>query len=123
MKHLIAPGFLMVGMTFHGLAAADSRIDHFEGESSATLAEAVANFSAYNGKLAALLAQPALSPTDLGIVHQLTYTLENALEKINQDLEALAETLEEVHLASEKSDAEGVRTHGRKEFRSSVVNR
>ena len=45
-------------------------------------------------------------------VHELTYTLENALAKINDELGKLAVTLEEVHLASEKYDADAVRDHG-----------
>jgi hypothetical protein len=37
-------------------------------------------------------------------IHELTYTLENALGKLSEDLAKAAVDLEEVHLASEKLD-------------------
>ena len=85
-------------------AALADRADHFEGKPANTLAEAVANLSEYNNRLAAVLDQKVLSAQDMHTVHQLTYTLENALEKIHAELGDLAETLEDVHVASETSD-------------------
>ncbi len=95
------------------LAWAEERPEHFEGKPAETLEQAVANFSEYNAKLAELLAQEKLSPADLHKVHQLTYTLENALARINDEFDGLADTLEAVHLASESADAETVKTQGR----------
>jgi len=95
-----------------GIACADARPDHFKGEPAETFQEAVANFSAYNEKLAAILAKNTLEPADIVQIHELTYTLENALEKINEEFEDLADTLEEVHVASERLDAAQVRTQG-----------
>lgn len=86
--------------------------EHFEGEPSATLAEAVANFSKYNEELADLLAEGELSMRDIGEIHILTYNLENALEKISEEVEEMAEVLEEVHLGSEKGNVERVRSNG-----------
>lgn len=99
-------------LTLAGAAPASDDVEHYEGKSAETLEQAVANFSAYNGKLAAILEQKELTPQDLATVHQLTYTLENALERIKQDLSDLAETLEEIHLASERADAEAVSSNG-----------
>lgn len=93
-------------------ALADDRIEHFEGEPSETLEEAVKNFSEYNKKLAFILEKDGLTNQDIVEVHQLTYTLENALAKINDEMEELAETLEELHLASEKADGEKVKNKG-----------
>lgn len=93
-------------------ASADERIEHFEGEPSETLEEAVKNFSEYNKKLASILEKDELTNQDIVKVHQLTYTLENALSKINDEMEELAETLEEIHLASEKVDTEKVKNKG-----------
>lgn len=45
-------------------------------------------------------------------IHELTYTLEEALKKIHTDLAEVAEVLEEVHLASEQADAETVKNSG-----------
>ena len=88
------------------------RADHFEGKSADTLAEAVANMSEYNEQLAAILAQEALSPQDMHNVHQLTYTLENALERIRAEVVELADVLETVHLASETADTDAVLESG-----------
>ncbi|WP_369412997.1 DUF6746 family protein [Halomonas alkalisoli] len=49
---------------------------------------------------------------DLGTIHELTYTLENALEKINEEVNTMAVTLEEVHLGSETGDFERVNSNG-----------
>jgi SMC interacting uncharacterized protein involved in chromosome segregation len=108
----------MLGLLFVALvlafssAAAEERIEHFKGLQPASLEEAVKNFSEYNEKLAAILQQAEISPADLGEIHQLTYTLENALEMINAEFTALAETLEEVHVASETADYETARRKG-----------
>lgn len=88
------------------------RADHFEGLPADTLEQAVANLSEYNRKLAALVAQDSLSPRDLHEVHQLTYTLENALEKLQDEVNTLVDVLEEVHVASETSDPETVKRQG-----------
>lgn len=93
-------------------AVADDRPDHFKGEPAPTLEAAVANFSTYNQQLAVLLSQDALSPQDLAKVHELSYSLENALEKIDTEVEAMAVTLEEVHQGSETNDPERVQENG-----------
>ena len=93
------------------MAKAES-VEHFKGESAESLEEAVTNFKRYNQRLENLLKQDLMSADDVTKVHQLTYTLENALAKINDELDKLAVKLEEVHLASEKYDADAVRDHG-----------
>ena len=93
------------------MAKAES-VEHFKGESAESLEEAVTNFKRYNQRLENLLKQDSMSADDVTKVHQLTYTLENALAKINDELDKLAVKLEEVHLASEKYDADAVRDHG-----------
>ena len=89
------------------LAHGDERVDHYEARESATLQEAVANFSEYNAKLAEVLAR-----SDFEEVHELTYTLENALAKIRDDLSGLADTLEALHLASEDHTLEETLANG-----------
>jgi hypothetical protein len=91
-------------------AQAEERPDHFKGLPANTLEEAVRNFSEYNHKLEAVLDQDTLTSRELFAIHELTYTLENALERINVELEALANILEEVHVASETADTETVRS-------------
>ncbi|MFO8153835.1 DUF6746 family protein [Thioalkalivibrio sp.] len=92
---------------------AEDRPDHFQGKPSETVEEALAVLNEHNPRLEALLAKDTLTPQEVGDVHQLTYTLENALETIANEHERVAELLEEVHLASEANDADTVRRSGR----------
>ena len=115
MKHLtvllVAP-VLALGLS--GAAHADERPDHFEGERAATLDEALAHLSTYNAQLQAILAKDELGPEDTAKIHELTYTLENALQKIESEVDAMAEALEEVHVASERFEVDTVRAQGRR---------
>ncbi|HRQ58715.1 MAG TPA: hypothetical protein PLN31_14975 [Azoarcus taiwanensis] len=92
--------------------ADDARYEHHKGLPAETLQQAVANFSDYNHRLEAILAG-AIDDNAMHDIHELTYTLENALEKINEEFAELAETLEELHQASERMDGDGVKKHGR----------
>lgn len=91
---------------------ADDRPGHFKGEPVDTLPEAVAQFSEYNDKLEAALAKGTLGPEDLHAIHMLTYSLENAIEKIDDAVDGLKDTLEHVHKASERNDPEVVQRQG-----------
>jgi len=110
MKRLSALITILVASCFINLAVAD-RIDHFKGKPADTLQEAVANFSEYNHKLEGIL-NGELTNEALTEIHELTYTLENALEKINEELTRLADTLEEVHVATEQYDPDVVLSKG-----------
>lgn len=111
-RHLTAGLFSLFLMMGAPLAQAD-RVAHFEGEAAATLEAALANLAKHNPRLAELIAQETLDPQSMHDVHQLTYTLENALETLRNELEAAAEALEAVHVASETSDPDTVRSEGR----------
>ena len=93
---------------------ADDKPDHFKGEPSRTLTEAMSNFSEYNRKLATLLAKDDLAPQDMHEIHVLTYTLENALQKIDDSVDQLEEMLEDVHKGSEHADPEKVKKQGKR---------
>lgn len=92
------------------VAAQDERPAHYSGEPADSMPQALANLAGYNARLQALLAEDEV---DLHTVHELTYTLENALQRIQADVAGAAEALEEVHLASEAADAETVKARGR----------
>lgn len=98
---------------------ATDRVEHFKGVPSPDLATAVKNFSEYNDLLAKEL-DGELTPQALAEIHQLTYTLELALEKIGDEVKALADTLEEIHVASETSEPEKLAEEGKKYMQ--VVN-
>lgn len=82
--------------------ASDDMPQHFKGQPSHTLEEAVKNFSEYNTKLSDILRKDELKPVDMGEIHQLTYTLENALDVIEDAIDNMEDNLEELHQASEK---------------------
>ncbi len=89
-------------------------VEHFQGKDAESLAQAVSNFNKGNQRLEKMLKQDSLSTADIAAIHELTYTLENALAKINTELDQLAVTLEEVHLGSEDNDAARVKKEGDK---------
>jgi hypothetical protein len=91
------------------MVSASERPAHFKGKEPATLTEAIALYAEHNKQLAVLIAKEKLTAEELFEVHQLTYTLENALQKMNSEMTDIAAVLEEVHLASEKNDSATVK--------------
>ncbi len=113
MKNLfVAAAISVMGFASVVNASGPGDVKHHEGKPANTLTEAVANFSEYNAKLEAILGG-AVTDNDMHDIHILTYTLENALGKINDELAELAQVLEELHLATERMDREAVLEHGR----------
>lgn len=90
---------------------ASERLAHFKGVPSTSLEEAVTHLADYNQRLADTLAQE-LTSERMAEVHMLSYTLENALKKIDEELQQIAATLEEVHIASETADPQTVKAQG-----------
>lgn len=109
-KNLVATIFSAL---FISSAVMASEPKHFKGEPSETLEKAVKNYSEYNQKLAIIMAKDTLKPADMAEIHQLTYTLENALKQIEKEIEIIENLLEDVHKASEKADYEKTLTQGR----------
>ena len=89
-----------LAMADDGKRIDQKRIDHFEGLPAETLPEALYHLQVYNAKLAAMLTA-GLSAEDMGNIHSMSYTMENALQTITEEVRALADTLEQVHLGSE----------------------
>jgi len=85
--------------------------EHFEGEPAETLEQAVANFSEFNRKLETLL-DGDLDPRTLHEIHKLTYTLENAVDRLDTELDEIAAMLEAVHVAAEQAERRTVREQG-----------
>jgi hypothetical protein len=110
--NLLRASLLTIAFGFALPVLADDRPQHFAGEPAESLEQALANFAEYNARIAAILEQDELDPTDLGRIHELTYTLENALERIDEEYDRLEEQLEELHLASEGADTDKARQLG-----------
>ena len=112
-KSLFAVAILSIGLWNLGAQASDHGVKHFKGVPSETYEQAVANLAEHNSKLTAIVAKESLTPKDMADIHQLTYTLENAIERIKEHLDMTAETLEDVHQASEKAQYDIARDQGR----------
>ncbi|MCK5771120.1 DUF6746 family protein [Algiphilus sp.] len=105
---LLIPAFALL-CAATAAQADDDRPEHFEGERSETIAEALTHLREYNAKLSTIIERDELTASEMTEIHQLSYTLENALARIEDEVEELAEVLEEVHIASEEMDRETVR--------------
>jgi phytoene dehydrogenase-like protein len=123
-KGVLAVTAFLWGVSVADATAADQRIDHYEAQSSESLQEALSNLQEYNETLQEILQKDELSQDDMVAVHELTYTLEVALERLRNDLGNAADTLEEVHVASETMEQDTVRKQGQRylEVLNEVLN-
>ncbi len=98
-----------------GVAQADEdqRYEHFKGQPAKNLDQALFNLANFNAKLEDIMAKDELTPNDMATIHQLSYTLENALQRLDEEVDTMQEVLEEVHLASESMDYETVQKQGK----------
>ena len=99
-------------LAFAGTAPA-AEVDHYSGKEAKTLEQAVSNLDEYNERLEQVLDKENLSAEDLHKVHKLSYTIENALKRIQRELGTMAGDLETMHLSSERGEADTARKHGR----------
>lgn len=122
MNKILSMAVLGVALLGSGTASAtDNRPAHFKGVASPDLVTALSNLTEYNQRLAEILKNKQLTPANMNDVHQLTYTLENALQRIEKEVEDMAEILERVHIASETAQPETVQTDGDKYLKAANV--
>lgn len=96
------------------IANAEEKNNHFPSLESHDVSTALCNIQAYNQKLAAITNKPNLTALDMVNIHELTYTLENAVNFLKVSLENVSVDLEEVHLASETLDPNTIKDSGEK---------
>lgn len=111
MKRVFSTLALTSALLLSDAGIAQERPDHFKGLDAPTLEVAVANLTSYNQKLKQRL-EGDITDKDMVAIHELTYTLENALETIANEVKHIADLLEEVHVASETFDANTIRKSG-----------
>ncbi len=111
MKKLITLAALAVFSS--NLIAAD--VDHFKGKPSPDLKSALCNLQEFDKKLKMATTGDKLTPTQMAEVHQLTYTLEVAVQRVQSELAIVAEELENAHKGSEVMANEKVKK-GAKEY-------
>jgi hypothetical protein len=100
-----------LGLSFTSFASDNKKYSHFPAKKSPDAETALCNIVNYNKVLTQLTQKEELSVEDMVKIHELTYTLENALGKLSEDLAKAAVDLEEVHLASEKLDTDTIKKH------------
>lgn len=102
-------------------ANADEKYNHFPALNSADITAAFCNIQSYNKKLAAITSKSELTAEDMVKVHELTYTLENAVNLLKQSLEQVSVHLEDVHKASERLDANVIKSSGEKYLKPTTM--
>lgn len=111
MKKFLLAGMLGFMTLSTAMAHARDRPSHFQGKEISSPEQALTVFKETNTKLAEVL-KTELTPVSMTTVHELTYTLENALALIPAADDEIKEVLEEVHLGSESMDVERVLENG-----------
>jgi hypothetical protein len=114
MKSILVFGAIAL-FSFSTASYADeqNRYEHFSGQPAKNLDQALFNLKNFNAKMAEIMAKDELTPQDMATIHQLSYTLENALQRLDEEVDTMQEVLEEVHLASESMDYETVQKQGK----------
>ena len=88
----------------------DEQVQHYKAEPSPNLKVAVQNLREYNQKLEEHLNQE-MTVENMEKIHQLSYTLENALQRMDKDLKSIASVLEGMHLASEGRNEDKIKSN------------
>lgn len=96
------------------VALAGDEVKHFPALESPDIQTALCNLEGYNQKLVAISSKSEISAEEMVKVHELTYTLENALIKLSKELEVAAQRLEEVHKASEHMEPKIINNSGKR---------
>ncbi|KFZ29868.1 hypothetical protein IDAT_01880 [Pseudidiomarina atlantica] len=103
----------LLSFTTTSFADDQERYEHFSGQPAKNLDQALFNLKNFNAKMAEIMAKDELTPQDMATIHQLSYTLENALQRLDEEVDVMQAVLEEVHLASESMDYETVQKQGK----------
>ena len=104
---------VLIGTTLFSANASDDDA-HFKAIVSTDIASALCNLKTYNAELQQVTGEKDVDTMGMLKVHELTYTLENALQKIQAELTTIAADLEEVHQSSESHDQTKVKSYTEK---------
>jgi len=113
MKKIILAA-LFAALSHHAIA---EDVAHFKGKPSPDLKSALCNLQEFDKKLKLATTGKKLTAEQMAEVHQLTYTLEVAVQKIQSELVIVAEELENAHKGSEVMANDKVK-NGAKEYLS-----
>ncbi|MGJ8679500.1 DUF6746 family protein [Paraglaciecola sp.] len=102
---------LLISLTSLNSEASD--VSHFKGQPSPDLHSALCNLQKFDAQLKTITSKP-LSPNAMAKIHQLTYTLEVAVQRVQTELATAAVELEKVHKGSETMSEEKVKNSAQK---------
>lgn len=91
-------------------SVAATEINHFKGTPSPDLKTALCNLQTFDKQLLAATTGKKLTPEQMAEVHQLTYTLEVAVQRVQSELAIVAEELENAHKGSEVMNNDKVKS-------------
>lgn len=94
-------------------AFAGEEIRHYPSLEAPNTQVALCNLTKFNEKLQAITTKKNITPADMVKVHELTYTLENAVIRLQKDLDKIAVNLEKVHKGSEQLNQKVVKGSGK----------
>lgn len=112
MKKIITTAITSLTFTVCNVQA-EENYSHFPSLESPNTSVALCNLTKFNQKLQDIVNSEAITPEDMVKVHELTYTLENAVMRLQKDLETIAVDLEKVHKASERLDNDTIKNSGK----------
>jgi len=84
-----------------------NRVSHYQARKAGSIDEAMADLREANARLRTLLAGE-VGEYDIHDIHSLSYTLEESLLRITEELRALHNTVADMHFASEGLKREAV---------------
>lgn len=87
-----------------------TEINHFKGTPSPDLKSALCNLQTFDKALLKATTGEKLTPEQMAKVHELTYTLEVAVQRVQSELVIVAEELENAHKGSEVMDNKKVKS-------------
>ncbi|MCE9662912.1 hypothetical protein LY622_05615 [Halomonas sp. M5N1S17] len=112
---------LLVSLLTLGVAHAEEeqenelveQLEATQGQPMDTLQEAMDALELRNDLLGVLLDKEDLTDGDLAIIQQLTDTIENALAKIDEELDIMRDRVQEVREGADGQDQQRVRESGK----------
>lgn len=95
---------------------AEENVEHYEAQKIETSEQAIKVLQDNNAKIAVVLKKDTLAGSDLEAIHEISYTLEAAIDKLiaeksgaPEQLEQIDEAIQAVHYASENHEEAKVR--------------
>jgi hypothetical protein len=112
---------LLIALLTLGIAHAEEeqetalveQLEEAEGQPMDTLQEAMDALELRNDLLGVLLEKEDMTDADLAIIQQLTDTIENALAKIDEELDIMRDQVQTVSESADGQDQQRVRESGK----------